>query len=183
MLQLGLHEQLDQLLRERGHEQQPGGQDLQRQLRDAQGEGAQLPAGQHNMATRPSRAEVGSTVPTALMQAATGPASAALGVHWALPVYSACESPPNCKTPSARPQVTKFDTLAGIAVKYNVPVRVQLEAGGSASTSQGRTPEGHGVRAMRPQVSEVKRFNGLLNDSAMYARDTLLIPTKLMPVG
>lgn len=50
-------------------------------------------------------------------------------------------------------EVSKLDTLAGIALKYNVP------------------------------PSDIKRFNGLLSDTAMYARDTLLIPTNLLPVG
>ncbi|KAK9815340.1 hypothetical protein WJX72_001978 [[Myrmecia] bisecta] len=49
--------------------------------------------------------------------------------------------------------VSKLDTLAGIAVKYKVT------------------------------VSDIKRANGLLSDSAMFARDTLLIPTRSMPVG
>mmetsp|Transcript_7792 Transcript_7792/g.16737 ORF Transcript_7792/g.16737 Transcript_7792/m.16737 type:complete len:345 (-) Transcript_7792:646-1680(-) len=50
-------------------------------------------------------------------------------------------------------KVSKLDTLAGIAVKYNVP------------------------------IADIKRMNGLLSESAMYGRDTLLIPTKLLPVG
>lgn len=33
------------------------------------------------------------------------------------------------------------------------------------------------------QVADLKRFNGLLSDSAMYARGTILVPTKLFPVG
>ena len=32
-----------------------------------------------------------------------------------------------------------------------------------------------------PQVSDIKRANGLLSDSAMYAKDRLFIPTQAMP--
>lgn len=32
-----------------------------------------------------------------------------------------------------------------------------------------------------PQVSDIKRSNGLLSDTAMFAKDTLLIPTRAMP--
>lgn len=52
-----------------------------------------------------------------------------------------------------RHKVSKLDTLAGLAVRYHVT------------------------------VSDIKRANGLLSDSAMFARDTLLIPTKPLPVG
>ena len=31
------------------------------------------------------------------------------------------------------------------------------------------------------QVSDIKRANGLLSDSAMFAKDKLLIPTQAMP--
>ncbi|KAK9839447.1 hypothetical protein WJX81_002611 [Elliptochloris bilobata] len=48
-------------------------------------------------------------------------------------------------------QVSKLDTLAGLAVKYNI------------------------------SVSDIKRSNGLLSDTAMFAKDTLLIPTRAMP--
>lgn len=50
-------------------------------------------------------------------------------------------------------KVDKMDTLAGLAIKYNV------------------------------SVSDIKRCNGLLSDTAMFARDTLLIPTERLPVG
>jgi len=50
-------------------------------------------------------------------------------------------------------KLTKLDTLAGLAVKYGVT------------------------------VGDIKRLNGLLSDSAMFARSTLLIPTKQLPVG
>ena len=33
------------------------------------------------------------------------------------------------------------------------------------------------------QVSDIKRANGLLSDTGMYAKDTLLIPTQAMAVG
>jgi len=46
-----------------------------------------------------------------------------------------------------------MDTLAGIALKYNV------------------------------SVADIKRANGLLSDSALYGRSTLKIPTKLIPLG
>lgn len=32
------------------------------------------------------------------------------------------------------------------------------------------------------QIADVKRFNGLLSDTAMHARDRLLIPKQLEPV-
>ncbi|KAK9917383.1 hypothetical protein WJX75_003789 [Coccomyxa subellipsoidea] len=56
-----------------------------------------------------------------------------------------------CRAPFVTHQVTKLDTLAGLAVRYHV------------------------------SVSDIKRSNGLLSDSAMYAKDTLLIPTRAMP--
>ncbi|PSC70710.1 heat shock 70B [Micractinium conductrix] len=52
-----------------------------------------------------------------------------------------------------RHKLTKLDTLAGLAVRYNVT------------------------------VSDIKRANGLLADTAMFAKDTLLIPTRPLPVG
>ncbi|CAL8463425.1 g2959 [Coccomyxa elongata] len=55
------------------------------------------------------------------------------------------------RAPFVTHQVTKLDTLAGLAVRYHV------------------------------SVSDIKRSNGLLSDSAMYAKDTLLIPTQAMP--
>lgn len=33
------------------------------------------------------------------------------------------------------------------------------------------------------QVSDIKRINGLLSDTAMFARDTLLIPKHSLPLG
>ncbi|KAJ9530275.1 hypothetical protein QJQ45_023562 [Haematococcus lacustris] len=50
-------------------------------------------------------------------------------------------------------KVSKWDTLAGVAVKYNV------------------------------SVADIKRANGLLSDSAMYALETIQVPTKLLPLG
>eukprot|EP00884_Botryococcus_braunii_P010619 jgi/Botrbrau1/19559/Bobra.0035s0051.1 len=51
-------------------------------------------------------------------------------------------------------EVKKLDTLAGLAVKYNV------------------------------SVADIKRVNGLLSDQAMFAKDKLLIPTHAMgPMG
>ncbi|KXZ54734.1 hypothetical protein GPECTOR_4g803 [Gonium pectorale] len=50
-------------------------------------------------------------------------------------------------------QVTKLDTLAGLAIKYNV------------------------------SVGDIKRANGLLSDSALYARGTILIPSGHLPIG
>ncbi|KAL4451894.1 hypothetical protein ABPG75_007556 [Micractinium tetrahymenae] len=52
-----------------------------------------------------------------------------------------------------RHKLTKLDTLAGLAVKYNVT------------------------------VSDIKRANGMLADNAMFGKDTLLIPTRPLPVG
>mmetsp|Transcript_15687 Transcript_15687/g.47304 ORF Transcript_15687/g.47304 Transcript_15687/m.47304 type:complete len:370 (-) Transcript_15687:155-1264(-) len=50
-------------------------------------------------------------------------------------------------------KLSKFDTLAGLAVRYHVT------------------------------VSDIKRSNSLLSDSAMFARDSLLIPTRPLPMG
>mmetsp|Transcript_37176 Transcript_37176/g.109670 ORF Transcript_37176/g.109670 Transcript_37176/m.109670 type:complete len:110 (-) Transcript_37176:373-702(-) len=50
-------------------------------------------------------------------------------------------------------KIEKRDTLAGIAIKYNV------------------------------SVADLKRFNGLLSETAMYGRESLLVPTRLTPVG
>ncbi|KAK9802986.1 hypothetical protein WJX73_004393 [Symbiochloris irregularis] len=50
-------------------------------------------------------------------------------------------------------QIVKTDNLAGLAVRYGV------------------------------SVSDIKRANGLLSDTAMFAKDTLLIPTQALPVG
>lgn len=55
--------------------------------------------------------------------------------------------------PYLRHKLTKLDTLAGLAIRYNVT------------------------------VSDIKRANGLLTDTGMFARDTLLIPTRQLPVG
>lgn len=50
-------------------------------------------------------------------------------------------------------KVTKLDTLAGLAIKHNI------------------------------SVGDIKRANGLLSDTAMYARDTILIPNQHLPLG
>jgi len=52
-----------------------------------------------------------------------------------------------------RHEVSKLDTLPGLAIKYGV------------------------------SVSDIKRVNSLMSDSAMFARSTLLIPTKQLPLG
>jgi LysM repeat protein len=81
--------------------------------------------------------------------------------------------------------VSTKDTLAGIAIKYNVSVR---------DGCWGRTPvplgfalTGFHIPSLSiwksAQVADIKRFNGLLSDTAMYARDVILVPTKLYPVG
>ncbi|KAI8471893.1 MAG: hypothetical protein J3K34DRAFT_520248 [Monoraphidium minutum] len=50
-------------------------------------------------------------------------------------------------------KVSKTDTLAGLAVRYGI------------------------------HVSDIKRANGLLSDSAMFAREFILIPTKQLPMS
>ncbi|GAX76212.1 hypothetical protein CEUSTIGMA_g3656.t1 [Chlamydomonas eustigma] len=50
-------------------------------------------------------------------------------------------------------KVSNLDTLAGLAIKYNVP------------------------------VSDLKRFNGILSDTDLYSRDVMFIPTKLVPIS
>ncbi|KAL3130919.1 hypothetical protein ABBQ38_000246 [Trebouxia sp. C0009 RCD-2024] len=72
------------------------------------------------------------------------------------------DTPSTSSSTTAQPQgtdlcsthkITKLDTLAGIAVKYNV------------------------------SVADIKRANGLLSDTAMFAKEYLLIPSKSMSVG
>jgi LysM repeat protein len=50
-------------------------------------------------------------------------------------------------------KVSNLDTLAGLAIKYNVP------------------------------VSDLKRFNGILSDTDLYSREVMFVPTKLVPVS
>ncbi|PNH05970.1 hypothetical protein TSOC_007704, partial [Tetrabaena socialis] len=50
-------------------------------------------------------------------------------------------------------EVSKLDTLAGLAIKYNA------------------------------SVGDIKRANGLLSDSALFARGVILIPTSHLPIG
>ena len=49
--------------------------------------------------------------------------------------------------------MARLDNLAGLAIKYNVT------------------------------VADIKRANGLLSDTAMFAKDTLLIPTRSLCIG
>jgi len=58
-----------------------------------------------------------------------------------------------CSTNFIRHTVSRMDNLAGLAIKYNVT------------------------------VADIKRANGLLSDTAMFAKDTLLIPTRSMSIG
>ena len=72
-----------------------------------------------------------------------------------------------------------MDTLAGLAVKYHVEVN---------STSGELSTVLRNIEVLRSdhmclQVADIKRANGLLSDSAMFAKDTLLIPTRSLPVG
>ncbi len=39
------------------------------------------------------------------------------------------------------------------------------------------------LSSMPAQVSDIKRSNSLLSDSAMFARDSLLIPKRPLPMG
>eukprot|EP00882_Tetradesmus_deserticola_P010968 GHRQ01011602.1.p1 GENE.GHRQ01011602.1~~GHRQ01011602.1.p1 ORF type:complete len:271 (+),score=48.08 GHRQ01011602.1:340-1152(+) len=50
-------------------------------------------------------------------------------------------------------KVSKLDTLAGLAIKYNIT------------------------------VSDIKRANGILSDNAMFAREFIKIPTTQLPIG
>lgn len=50
-------------------------------------------------------------------------------------------------------QISKMDTMAGLAIRYDVT------------------------------VSDIKRSNSFLSESAMFARKTLLIPTRPLPMG
>ena len=80
-------------------------------------------------------------------------------------------------------QVTKLDTMAGLAIRYGVSVgacpclqctsrHVCLFYTSSLVFYQD---------ACSLQVADIKRANGLLSDSAMFAKDKLLIPTQAMP--
>lgn len=126
-------------------------------------------------------------------------------------------------------QVAKNDTLEGLAVKYNVTVRLQpsnqptnspmsrrgrwaarrawfshtwfslltsCRAGASMACRYSSALCPHYLRPchMPPtrcrllrcsgrQVSDIKRANALLADTAMFAKDTLLIPTRPLPIG
>ncbi len=89
-------------------------------------------------------------------------------------------------------QLSKHDTLAGLAVKYNVTVSAPpgLPAGCPDSSRaavapfrSGRLSPSQRCCLQTTQVSDIKRANGLLADSAMFAKDTLLIPTRPLPVG
>ncbi len=95
-------------------------------------------------------------------------------------------------------QVSRLDTMAGLAVKYNVTVRH-----GRAPFAEGalcpslcsflpslhleslavRGGVLHRVWCLTMQVSDIKRANGLLSDSAMFARDNILIPTRPIVIG
>lgn len=85
-------------------------------------------------------------------------------------------------------QITKLDTLAGIAVKYNVSVC--LLAGHCLVSSWhfgqpiqcAQTAPSDKTTGIR-QVADIKRANGLLSDTAMFAKEYLLIPSKSMSVG
>ncbi|CAL5223678.1 g6229 [Coccomyxa viridis] len=61
------------------------------------------------------------------------------------------EASSSSQAPFVTHQVTKLDTMAGLAIRYGV------------------------------SVADIKRANGLLSDSAMFAKDKLLIPTQAMP--
>eukprot|EP00955_Chlamydomonas_euryale_P063850 358796-Chlamydomonas_euryale.AAC.15 len=98
--------------------------------------------------------------------------------------------------------IEKRDTLAGIAIKYNVSVSARAGCGSLQLPSDVRTPgcclalgtNGYACAAhvqhanifwgiCRVQVADLKRFNGLLSETAMYGRESLLVPTRLTPVG
>ncbi|CAK0740559.1 hypothetical protein CVIRNUC_001259 [Coccomyxa viridis] len=64
---------------------------------------------------------------------------------------AAAEASSSSQAPFVTHQVTKLDTMAGLAIRYGV------------------------------SVADIKRANGLLSDSAMFAKDKLLIPTQAMP--
>ena len=89
--------------------------------------------------------------------------------------------------------------MAGLAVRYNVTVSRRQQRlpdlyalhTTSIAVSDMQLPQGsertnpllkhmHGACA---QVSDIKRANGLLSDSAMFARDSVLIPTRPIVIG
>lgn len=82
-------------------------------------------------------------------------------------------------------QVTKLDTLAGLAIKHNVSVSARC----STCWCQ---PKLHILCHLKQkrvlclgvcvQVADIKRVNGLLSDSALYARSSILIPTQIVPM-
>ncbi len=52
----------------------------------------------------------------------------------------------------------------------------------AGNTQLACTPR-HAPPHAATQVSDIKRLNGILNDSAIYGRDSLLVPTKPLPFG
>lgn len=92
-------------------------------------------------------------------------------------------------------QVSPKDTLAGLAIRYNVSVSEKQGGGWHCCCALPccwgvHTAKKRGDRTCVPdltsvlqQVADIKRANGLLSDSALYAMETIQIPTKLLPVG
>ncbi len=78
-------------------------------------------------------------------------------------------------------QVSKLDTLAGLAIKYDATVLSSLPCADAYLSP----PQDLQLKAacMLVQVSDIKRANGLLSDNSMFARDTLIIPSGPIPVG
>lgn len=72
------------------------------------------------------------------------------------------------------PQLLKTDTLAGLAIRYNVAV--------SSKPMQPAPYVGMLDVALPLQVTDIKRINGILTDNAMFAREYIKIPTGQVPM-
>ncbi|GFR50424.1 hypothetical protein Agub_g12643 [Astrephomene gubernaculifera] len=81
-----------------------------------------------------------------------GPAGIALPVASMEPSTSSVDDT-EVESMFIKHQVSKLDTLAGLAIRYNV------------------------------SVGDIKRANGLLSDNALYARSTILVPRGRLPIG
>ena len=81
-------------------------------------------------------------------------------------------------------QVSKTDTLAGLALRYNVSVSAVSHLMRSAThtthdtrtCTRTQTRTRANMHAHLPQVAAIKRTNGLLADTSLFARDAIYIP-------
>jgi hypothetical protein len=87
------------------------------------------------------------------------------------------------RSASPCPQVRKRDTLAGLAVHYKVTVSRRARCTSLCTALWAWDLIVRIARSLPTQVADIKRANGFHNESAMFGKDTLLIPTKPLPLG